>query len=219
MQIEVKRKNYQRSIRSYIFLSLFLLAGAGYYGYTQYVQLASAQDALAQEQTQLDDLTKKETDNLNTYNELRTAYESEYVSKNQQVEDVFPATDRYTYLTIALEDYVNSLNKDGNPITMDSLRYGLSESDPAKEYSVLPIQISLLTTRSNFETFVTYIMNSGDLKDHIRLMEIKSITMNFVAPGEVEGQTQPINEPMLNVGLSVNAYFQKPDATAATPAA
>jgi len=208
MKIQIKKKNYQRSIRSFIFLSIFLFAGAFYYGYTQYVKLAAAQDAVARENVKLAELDKTVTETSSSFSEMSGVYENEYSPKVAQINNVFPAAEDYTNLTISLEEFVNSLDTPGNPMRMDSVRYSASQFDAVQGYSILPFQISLVATRSNFEKFVTYIQTSGDLKQEVRLMEIKNFTMNFV-PAQAQGGAT-INEPMLNVTLSLNAYYQKP---------
>lgn len=216
MQIQVKRKNYQRSIRSYIFMTLFLLAGAGYYGYTQFTQLAMAQDAITNENTKLVELNQTAADTLNNYSLLYSDYEKDYATVKNAIDEVFPPTDKYTALATSLENYVNSLDAEDNPITMNSLQFSASDLSPSGDYSQMPFSLTLLTTRKNFENFVRYIQNSGDLKtgdqtEMVRLMEINSFNLNFVeATDELAGV---LTEPLLNVNMSLTSYFQKPEPT------
>ena len=224
MQVQVQRKNYNRSIRSYIFVSIFVLVAACVYGYFQYTKLAMAQDAITAEQPQLDDLTASQSKFNDEYLQAKAAYLKDFQTINDQIESVFPTAENYTDLTITLDKFVNSLNKPTNPLTMNDLRYVVGSA--TGDYMTLPFNLSLQTTRSNFETFMRYIQTSGDLKDSTRLMDVKSLTMNFMpaqeaVAGETGASAKPvIDEPQLNVSMSLEAYYQKPaeGTTNATPA-
>ena len=78
--------------------------------------------------------------------------------------------------------------------------------------------------------FLKFMESSGTLEDKTRLMDIRSISINFgvsQSSSVTTGQPLAAEKPTLNVSVSLNAYFQKPfqkstpatpDASAQTPA-
>lgn len=209
MQVQVPRKNYKRSIRTYVFVTIFLLAGAAVYGYFQYTKLAMAQEAITQEDQQLVALTDLQGKFHNEYLDSKSAYDTEFQKINEQIENVFPLNDDYTALTQKLDDYVNyTLNSKTNPIFMSNLSYGAAMEGNG-DYRILPFTVTLETTRKNFEAFMRFVQNSGELQEGTRLMDVKSLSLSF--GGAPEGG-EVVSEPMLNVNMTVNAFFQKPAA-------
>ncbi len=196
-------------------MSIFLLVGAAVYGYFEYTKLAMAQEAIAQEEQQLTELTDKQTKFQDEYRNSNSAYQTEFQTINAQIEDVFPLNENYTDLTMKLDKSVNDLSRPNNPIVMSNLDF-TRPSEGDGDYMVLPFNLTLNTTRSNFEEFMRYVQNSGELQEGTRLMDIKSLGINFSGFMETAEGEAPINEPMQNVNLSLNAYFQKPAAGTAT---
>ena len=209
MQAQVPRKNYKRSIRTYVFVSMFLLIGAAVYGYFEYTKLAMAQDAIVQEDEQLIALTDRQTKFHDEYLNSNNAYQKEFQSINSQIEDVFPVTEDYTGLTMKLDKFVSELSRTNNPILMTNLDFSRSAEGDG-DYMIMPFSVNITTTRSNFETFMRFIQNSGELQEGTRLMDIKSLSMNFGGFIESEDETTTISEPILSVNMTANSYFQKP---------
>ncbi len=215
-QQEAPRKNYGRSIRAYFALAVVVLAAAGVYGYMQYTKLTEVQSAIASEAATLTKMQAAEKQIQAEYANIKSAYDTDFSTIRESIEEVFPSEEQYTKLTRVLDDFVIEHNNTTlNPIFMGSLSFGQPRIDEEKGYSVLPFTLDLDTTRENLEKFLEYIENSGSLENGIRLMEVESISLNFprktvsaFATGELQTEI-----PTLGVNLILNAYFQLPADT------
>ncbi|MBU0668425.1 hypothetical protein KJ951_03010 [Patescibacteria group bacterium] len=210
-KVAVPRKNYQRQIRSYLVLIFLLLAGAGYFGFFQYQELVVAQNAFAAGQTNLAEMKKFEKDISGQYSSLNSAFYEDFRGIRNAVEGVLPAEENYTRITQNLDSFVIDLNKKSPSIFMGNLKFNQPHLDNDNGYGVLPFTISLSTTRANFEKMLKYAESSGALDDASRLLDVRSISINF--PGQGAASAEPsvgAAEGLLSVSLSINAYFQLP---------
>ena len=133
----------------------------------------------------------------------KCAFDQDFENVRNAVDGVLPSEENYTALTKTLDDFVLTLNRQSPSIFMSNLKFSQPRMDADEEYAILPFSMTLSTTRANLERFLQYTENSGSLDDASRLLDVRSITINF--PGETGlGQEQEL----LTVSLSLNAYFQ-----------
>lgn len=212
--IALQKRNYAKSVRTYLMLIVITLLLAGYYGYTQYVKLSAAQDALAKEQTQITDLQNTAAETNNDYSNLKKDFDQKYAGVLDSLQAVYPIEEDYTKLTISLDAFFRDNNTSFNPVFLSDLKFGQARFDAAQEYAVLPVTMTISGTQDNFLKFLKYIENSGVLEDKTRLMDVRSISINFTSGGS-DNSTGGQNaltptQPLINVSLGLNAYFQKP---------
>lgn len=200
---------------------IVVLIAAGVYGFFQYQTLAAAKAALTDGQARLNQLQANESDIATSYANFKKAYDAEFKTIRDTIEGVFPSEEQYTDLTITLEKYVNDLNKSAlNPIFMNDLKFAKPRIETDKGYSVLPFTLTLSTTRENFDNFLRYVENSGVIdtgnqETSTRLLDIRSISINFMEQGaSTFTGTSRSSVPLMNVSISMNAYFQLPADTA-----
>lgn len=209
-KIKVPRKNYQRQIRTYVVVTVVIGVAALVYGFFQFQDLSAARTALANGQQQLSEMTSFETQISSQYATLKTAFDQDFENVRSAVNGVLPTEENYTALTKTLDDFVLTLNRQSPSIFMSNLKFSQPRMDADAEYAILPFSMTLSTTRANLERFLRYAENSGSLDDASRLLDVRSITINF--PGETGlGQEQDL----LTVSLSMNAYFQTSDSEGA----
>lgn len=206
-KVTVRRKNYQRQIRTYTVLTAVVLVAAAVYGYFQFQDLSRAQTALADGQSRLSEMTGFETQIADQYAALKTAFDQDFEDVRSAIDGVLPPEENYTALTKTLDDFVLTLNRQSPSIFMSNLKFSQPRMDAHEEYAILPFTVTLSTTRANLERFLRFAENSGSLDDATRLLDVRSININF--PGEsgvagISGQ----QEDLLTVSLSMNAYFQ-----------
>jgi len=210
----VKRKNYGRAIRSYIFLTVVVVIAAGVYGFFQFQQLSEIQSALAKGQSDLTSLQSAEKRIATAYSEIKNVYDDNFNTIKDTINAVFPSEENYTKLTRLLDAFIlDNNNTTLNPIFMSDLRFSKPRIDKENGYSVLPITLTLETTRDNLEKFLEFVENSGSLDTGIRLMDVKSISISF--PNEQvsafeTASTGEVGLPTINVSVALNAYFQIP---------
>lgn len=196
---------------------------AGYYGYTQYVKLAAAQDALAKEQTQITDIQSAESQTASDYVNLKKDFDQKYSGVLESLNAVYPLEENYTDLTRLFDQFFQANNTSFNPIFVSDIKFGRASLDANADYALLPVTMTLSGTQENFLKFLKFVENSGVLEDKTRLMDIRSISINFTSSGGSQnllpGQVVSSAKPMINVSVALNAYFQKPFLKSSTTAA
>lgn len=220
-QIKIQKKNYPKLTRQYFGFALLILLAVGFYSFTQYQKLATAQAALKQgQETSLSLQTQKSTI-AKQYADLKVDYDQKFASVFSDLEKVYPIEENYTDLARDLDTFFQENNLTSNPIFVSDLKFGLPRSDSGKEYMVLPVSMTMVGTQDNFTKFLKFVENSGVLEDKSRLMDIRSISINFTSAQQSStALTSPLDTVnTLNVSVTLNAYFQKVAKAAATTAA
>lgn len=147
--------------------------------------------------------------NARLENEISTVKE-ENIELTQKIESelelVFPETENHTVLTRTLEQFANDLNRTKNPFIINNLQYLATQKAPDSGYSILPIKMTLHSSTDNFFKFLEYIEKSGTLSDKTRLLDIRSIIINFISPQGSSGNISGKDE--INFNVSINAYFR-----------
>lgn len=209
-KVTVPKKNYRRSIQSYVFLSVLLLVAAAVYGYFQFTELSAARAALNLEQSQLSQLQTAEKQISQDYVVIKDAYNETYKDMRESINAVLPTEEFYTDLTKQLDEFMYEFNTDKSPIFMSDLKFSKARPEAENDYSVLPFSLTLSTTRQNFEEFLKFVSKSGSLEDGTRLIEITSISISFpTQPVGLSAVPETQQSRIINVSVSLNAYFQK----------
>lgn len=167
----------------------------------------------AEEQAILDNVNVTTTQNAvlkkaeDAYKAYSADQEKKYADYTKKITSILPPDENYTDLTRQLDEYFDLQDKPGSPIFQSSLRFGKGAPVQGMAYiSALPISMNLESSRENFYKFLEFIDKSGSLETGTRLMEIKSVQINFPEGGEVvEDSTQKVN---FNVELI--SYYQTP---------
>ncbi|MBD3328044.1 hypothetical protein GF340_01945 [Candidatus Peregrinibacteria bacterium] len=208
-------KSFKTQIQSFSILILFVLIGAGVYGYFQYQDYAAARSALKDGQTKLAELQAMQDEVSDEYSEIKNTYDENFKDVNEAIEAVFPPDEFYTKLTETLDRYILDLDEQGtqsnDTIFMGNLKFSRGKYDAEKGYSVLPFTLTLEASRENFTEFLKYIETSGSLDDGTRLMEVQSISLSFpTSEVETVAGRSLVEGNILNVTLALNAYYQAP---------
>lgn len=203
----LQKRNYAKTIRTYMVLIILTALLAGYYGYTQYTKLSAAQNAISKEQNQITDLQKTESQSGKDYSNLKKDFDQKYAGVLDSLQAVYPSEQNYTELARLFDKFFQDNNTALNPVFANDIKFGQPRYDANVDYAVLPVTLTITGTQENFMKFLKYIETSGVLKDKSRLMDLRSISINFTAKAADTGvQTQS----MINVSVALNAYFQKP---------
>lgn len=206
MQTIVPKRSYQRKIRTYTFLTFIIFVGAAVYGYFQYREFAAARLALTQEQQQSTALSATVAQFKDDYLAMKATYDKDFESLRNAIDGVYPGDEMYTALTRAIEDFCKKNDSSSNPLFPSDLKFGQVRYEQNQEYGVLPLTLTLSTTRENFSKFLRFVENSGSLDDGTRLLDVTSISISFSG----KQNTGPEALDLLSVSLAMNAYFQRP---------
>ncbi|MBU1445791.1 hypothetical protein KKD70_00840 [Patescibacteria group bacterium] len=199
-------RTIQFQIKLYTGLSALLVILIGFYAYTNISRMMNMQAETRMHNQLHSALT--ETDKL-LNDELQTRKEEGgKLTQNIQTEldFVFPRNENHTLLTRTLEQFENSVNKVKDPFMINNLQYLKTQAVEEKDYSILPIKATIHSSYSNFFKFLGYVEKSGTLADKTRLLNIQSISINFISPQGSQGNTSGTTE--INFNVSMNAYFR-----------
>ncbi len=173
-------------------------------GFLQYQEYSATQQAYSEAESKLADLKIKSTSANNDYNKARGEFQSQVQNFNGTLQLILPKTEQYTKFVQDLDSYFLANAKSVNPIFLSDVRFSAPESSDKTDYAVLPISMTIEGTQQAVKDFLLYVEHTGDINAPNRLIDIKSINLNFSNPDE-EGK----ENPKLNVSLQMNAYFQK----------
>lgn len=175
-----------------------------YYGIERYLEYSDKANVVSQSQALLQNLeteNKKETDDYNT---TKTTYKEKNEALNKELSSVFPLQENYTELTKVFDEYFVSRNKTNNPIIATDIQYGSPTSDAKSRYDILPISMNITASESNFYDFLKFIQSAGTLSKKLRLLDLRSIQLNFSDDTDASGRNT------IDFRAEVQAYFQKP---------
>ena len=210
----IQKKNYGAKIRNHVFILVLLLIAAGIYGFLQYQKLSVANNALEKGQAALSALESTKNNLATQYPVQRKQFYENFAGALKSLKDVYPTEENYTRLAITFDQLFKDLNRSDNQAFLSDLKFGQAQSDAEKDYAVLPINMTFSGTRNNFDAFLNFIENSGDLTDGNRLMDINSININFSDSSdqnaESRKQTLDPGKKIITASITLNAYFQAP---------
>jgi cell division protein FtsB len=222
-QIFSKRKLNQ-SIVQFAIITLVILVVGAYFGYKHYTEYQSATAALEEESAKISELKAAADQTKQSYLTLKKEMDAENVTVNQAIEQILPSNEDFTNLARELDKYFLNTANTANPMFLSNLSFDEPVIANDSELAILPLKMSFDANETSFKNFLKFIENSGDLNEKTRLLDIVSITFNYVAndgsgqnPETVEGETMiPTTSSYLNnirnvsASVSLNAYFQKP---------
>lgn len=180
-QEEMKRKYMKKGT---IFLSIALILLIPYsilFLYPQTKSYLSFNTKYNAIQNQISEAEIKIADLKTERESHKAAYDE--VSKEEQkiISTVFPDATEKLEVVRLMEDYATFLSSKYGDFEFTSISF--QEPVKQKGYTALPFQTSIHASQNNFDRFLGLIDISGnidpDSPDHIRLMEISNISLNY----------------------------------------
>lgn len=199
---KLEERRQQMYIRTYAILCLLFISLMGFYTYSKWVDYQLANQGITQNKNFIASLTN----NVTTEKAVADIKNEESVQLNkdiaQKLKVIFPTVDDYTNLTKQMDAYEVQLSTKSNPFEVSNIDY----QDPIKNdtYSILPMRMSIRSSKDNFTKFLHMVENSGSLKENKRLMDISSIRLNFENNDQNSGASE-----IISFSVQINAYFQK----------
>jgi len=199
------KSNYFQ-LRLYIVLSVLLLIVVGYFTFNNVMKYLDVQ---TETQSNIEIFNTLEQNEEVIAAELETE-QVELQALNQTIQSelelVFPENESHTKLTRTLEQFANDIHRIKNPFIINNLQYLKTEQVDGENYSVLPFKMTIHSSYNNFFKFLEFVENSGALSDKSRLIEITTITINFISPSGAIDNTSGQDE--INFNATMNAYFR-----------
>lgn len=210
MPAAIPAHNYNRSIQHYTLFILVLLVLGGVYGFFQYQKLMATNQAIDETRTRLTELQNNVTKASEEYTTTKKTYETSFQQTKDALDGIYPSSEKITELTRTFDSFEAENNSSINPLFISDLKFGKPRIDKKVSYTTLPFSVSLITTRDNLNKFLQFIENSGSLEDGTRLMDVRSISIDFSPRQQTSEFTlQESNAPLLNVSIELQAYFSQ----------
>jgi hypothetical protein len=217
-KVAIIKKNHTGTTRLFQAMTIVILVAAGVWGFFQYQKLTSAKEALVKGETEMTTLQSSVDEYAQSYKDLATKAAKDTAAITNSVREVYPQEEGYTALTRVLDQYAEQANTNLDPFFAGSLSFSEPTINATTEYAILPFSMSITASRKNFDNFLRYIETSGDLDTRVRLMDIKTISLQLpqAAENASSGATTETGLETLNLSFALDSYFQKPvGATAA----
>lgn len=200
----IKNRTLRRNIQAYWILIMVLTAIMAYYSYLKFSDLITKSNAITEQTSLLASLESTLSSEESEYKALVEEKKPLYEKLDGEIKNVLPEGENYTNLTRELDAFFLNLAQT-NPIFVSNLQYGGARTDESGKFSVLPITLTIESSKENFFKFLDYIENSGSLTSKVRLMDVEAIRINFQKGGDETGQTV---EESVSLNVNLNAYFQ-----------
>ncbi len=199
---EMIERKQRIQIKSYALLCVVLLISVGIYSFTKWQDYSLAKEGILENNKYVEIIKVKAAEEKDNYENEKPVFNqiNKEVSKN--LKTIFPIEDDYKNLTRQFDSFETKLSKKNSMFEISNIEY----QDPGvvEAYSVLPVRMTIRSSRENFTKFLHYIENSGALNGDVRLMDIVSIRINFE-----DSQEESVKAKIVNFSVQINAYFQK----------
>ncbi len=198
--LATKREDAQ--VKSYAILCGILLIAFGFFTYTKWQEYSTITTFVDKNTSYIAALKEQGANEKalfeskkNSINQLKSEIEANLI-------EVFPSSDAYTELTRKFDTFEQKLSTKDSVFEVSNIEY---QSVVKKDnYSILPLRMSIRSSKANFEKFLHYIETSGSLADKVRLMDVSSVRLNFENNSDLSGK----KEEIINFSVQINAYFR-----------
>lgn len=199
---KILERRQKLQIKAYLVLCIILLLSMGFYTYKKWEEYSISKTGVEQNKEFITLLREKVTEEKANYEEQKDSFTDLDKTISDKLEMIFPSKDDYTGLTRQFDIYEKQLNKRNNPFEISTIDYQQPIVKEELTYSVLPLRMSIKSSRENFKEFLHLIENSGSFDEEVRLMDISSIRLSFP-------QSDSEEETQIQFSIQLNAYFQK----------
>lgn len=203
---KIKKDNTGLKLKIYGGLSIIIALFLGYYLFTNITTFLEMRGETASLKTLHSALTQTDNRLDSELEDIKEDNEELVTAVAEELDYVFPEGENHTLLTRTIESFSNDLNRTKNPFLISNLQYQEGQVSEDGDYMVLPFKMTIHSSHENFIKFLEYVENSGTLNEKSRLMDIKSIVINFVSPQGSQGNISGKDE--INFNVSMNSYYR-----------
>jgi hypothetical protein len=183
--------------RKLIIAAVLFVLGLALTGW-QWTVLQHHKDTASEQNREAVSLSAVKEQEINAYQEVKVDALALRSGTEQDLNLVFPTDEGITDLTRMLDEFAVRNNFQSNPFFIGNISYQ-SPKDAENDTQVLPMSLSVTTSRKNLDKFLDFVEQSGSLKSETRLMSIES--MDVTMPSEFGGT--------YSVRFQIHAYFSR----------
>lgn len=173
-----------------------------YFGIEKYLEYSEKSGIVSNSEENLTTLGGDKKLEADAHTKILTEYKDQNDAMNKSLSSVFPSQENYTELTKTFDEYFYANNRTNNPIIVTDMSFGAPLDDKSGKYQILPIAMNITSSESNFYKFLNFVQDSGTLSKSVRLLDLKSIQMNFSQEDSVNSKST------IQFRADINAYFQ-----------
>ncbi|MDP2643135.1 MAG: hypothetical protein Q8P62_04815 [Candidatus Peregrinibacteria bacterium] len=198
--IATKRQDTQ--IKSYAILCGVLLLAFGIFFYTKWQEYSTINTFVDKNKAYISALKEQGSNEKALFDSKKDSINQLKAEIETNLTEVFPISDSYTELTRKFDTFEQKLVNKDSIFEISNIEYqSVAKKD---NYSILPLRMSIRSSKDNFEKFLHYVETSGSLSDRVRLMDVSSVRLNFEKSSDLSGK----KEEIINFSVQINAYFQ-----------
>jgi len=195
-------KREETQVKSYAVLCGILLIAFGAFTYMKWQEYSVVKTVVDKNKAYISALQEEGSNEKASFDNKKASINDLKSEIESSLTEVFPASDSYTELTRKFDELEQSLSTKDSVFEISNVEYqAFAKKD---NYSILPVRMSIRSSKPNFEKFLHYVESSGSLAGKVRLMDISSIRLNFEKNNDLSGKTDEI----INFSVQINAYFQ-----------
>lgn len=180
-------------------IALLIFGVTGWYGYTNYQQLATLKTHLSEADVALLDLEKEKSSVMQNYQDSKKTALDKMSANQEKLSSIFPTDEDLTGLTRLFDDFAFKNHYANNPFFISQLSYGAPADNESLNARVLPITMTVETSERNFFKFLEFVETSGSVESGVRLLATNGINLQLSDEGS----------DVMNVQLTLQAYLQK----------
>lgn len=198
LMIQPNLNTMQRKIVITWTLAGLLLAAALSYGAWQFQAMQKTSADIATLRDEIQTLTGRWEHVNSTYRDLKQTIAQREAERTEAINAIFPPEESLTEFTRLMDTYVAQHAFANNPLFLGQISFDAAVTPKNAFYRILPVQISLESSRDNFFKFLEFLEQSGALSNRTRLMDLQRINLSFA-------QKQPSED--INFTATLHAYF------------
>lgn len=186
------------SNRNKVIIGIVILLGTLALGIWQGSQMRAHSIAVDALNTTAANLTVEQKKLIGEYQDVKVEVTDSRERAEQSLALVFPTSEDLTNLTRLFDDFAAKNNFKTNPFFISTITYQNAQ-DTDDDYRIVPVNMSVESSRKNLSKFLEFVENSGSLEGETRLMTIEDMTVSY--PQE--------EDSTYSVRLLINAYFSR----------
>ncbi|MBI5152399.1 hypothetical protein HZA39_02600 [Candidatus Peregrinibacteria bacterium] len=190
----LKQHYYSKYINIYTVVLILAAILLGFFVVDRYKDYSYKSFVISNVRTSIEELQKDKDKMAAEGAEIDKNYTENMRKINETLAEIFPTAENYTGVIKVFDEYFKRIDTTNNPAMLPSVKFDNVAKSKTGDYSVLPFTVTIDATKANFDNFLKYVYESGDINKENRLFEIKSFSLNI--PDSKTKKTLTLNVKM-----------------------
>lgn len=195
----LKQHYYSKYINTYTVLIVLIAIFIGFFVVDRYGDFAHKTSVISYIETSVNELRAEKDVMSSDEAEINKSYTEQMAEVDSALAAVFPSSENYTEIVKEFDKFFKKIHSIANEAVVTSIKFDNVAKSKNGGSDILPFTVNLTVTKKNFDEFLKYVYESGDLKNKSRLFEIKSFSLSI--PPEKSGRA-------LTLTLKMESYLR-----------